>query len=1121
MSGGSFTPAAGAATAVFRYVVSGTAPCPNDTSFVTVTIIPQARAGADGSTIECDNRGTTINLFSLITGEQGGGTWARISGTGGTFTGSSFTPAPGSTTSVFRYVVTGTAPCPNDTSFATVTIIAAPVVVTHSQQACPGTSVDLTASVVTEGSTPGLIFTYYTNAGATQPVGNPAAVTETGTYYIVGTAGTGCSDTASVLIEFKDTEPPVLTGTLPQPQTGINSCGPVSGPPAEAVYSQFTDNCSQVLRATKDSSTVFTGCNWTTTFTYIVFDEYGNRTAPVTVIYSGSDQSAPSITAPMDAVYSCGELVPAMLPLQATDNCDVTPKVTMSEVKTVDNGPNDYVLVRSWTATDLCGNDTTVHQTITVKDVTAPQIISCANPATAYADGNCGAAVPAFTGDIRLSDDCKEFTPATITQSPAAGTVLGTGVHTITITVTDGSGNSSTCTTSFTVKDNTPPVITTCAPTEVQEVAVNGCSGVVPDYRNKIAVSDNCTPHGQLTITQAPAAGTVLGIGIHGITITVTDASGNSSSCTATLEIKDTQNPTISCGNDVSSAINAQVCKSIVPLPVPTINDNCGVAILTWVMTGATTGQSGANGINYLSQNTLFNAGVTTVTYTVYDRSGNHATCSFKVIVSASTLTATATGNTTCVGGQGTITVTGTGGKAPYQYSINGGSYQSSNIFTAPTGTHSITVMDANGCTAITTATIGTGSNVTATATTTNVSCDNTTPGSITVTATGGTVPYQYSSNNGNSYQNSNVFSNLTAGQYTIQVKDINGCTATVIATVQSGSTVRLIELSAHAIQPKCNETTGSITTAARFTGGTGQLTISYNWYKDGAFYSSSPNLLNVTPGNYRLEVAVTDEGSPCVNRYSTSTSILAGGGFTGTVTGSTAVTCNSMPVPVITFSATGGTAPYTYTYSLNGGAEQTISGGSPVTITQSTATAGTYNYRLIRVADASGCSVTISNTSATVVVSCGTTPIDTVPDVSPVITILPAIAHGISQHVAVIDVHEVNGVNTNGLISVYVSKDDKITMNSWIPSATTMGNFPVNNSSWTLDAGSNSSFYIFTTEQVIPGFGKLSFGYPFTLTPGQRRGHLQVSTTIKYPSGGENRVSNNVDAEGMDYFIN
>ena len=121
---GTFTPAAGATTSAFRYVVTGTAPCPNDTSVATVNITPQANAGADGSTTVCDTLKIAVNLFNVITGEQTGGTWSRLTGTGGTFNAAAgtFLPAIGATNSTFRYIKTGTAPCPNDTSIATVNI---------------------------------------------------------------------------------------------------------------------------------------------------------------------------------------------------------------------------------------------------------------------------------------------------------------------------------------------------------------------------------------------------------------------------------------------------------------------------------------------------------------------------------------------------------------------------------------------------------------------------------------------------------------------------------------------------------------------------------------------------------------------------------------------------------------------------------------------------------------------------------------------------------------------------------------------------------------------------------------------------------------------------------------
>jgi hypothetical protein len=78
----------------------------------------------------CDNSTTAINLFSIITGEDTGGTWTRLTGTGGTLSGSTYTPAAGATTSTFRYIVS-LAGCPNDTSVATVNVTTAPTAGTN------------------------------------------------------------------------------------------------------------------------------------------------------------------------------------------------------------------------------------------------------------------------------------------------------------------------------------------------------------------------------------------------------------------------------------------------------------------------------------------------------------------------------------------------------------------------------------------------------------------------------------------------------------------------------------------------------------------------------------------------------------------------------------------------------------------------------------------------------------------------------------------------------------------------------------------------------------------------------------------------------------------------------
>jgi len=115
---------AGATSSTFQYSLTGTAPCINDVSVATITINPQPNAGADGSTAICDSSVASIDLYSLITGEQAGGTWTRLTGTGGTFNAGAgtFVPAAGATTSTFQYNLTGIAPCVNDVSIATVTI---------------------------------------------------------------------------------------------------------------------------------------------------------------------------------------------------------------------------------------------------------------------------------------------------------------------------------------------------------------------------------------------------------------------------------------------------------------------------------------------------------------------------------------------------------------------------------------------------------------------------------------------------------------------------------------------------------------------------------------------------------------------------------------------------------------------------------------------------------------------------------------------------------------------------------------------------------------------------------------------------------------------------------------
>jgi uncharacterized repeat protein (TIGR01451 family) len=94
-------------------------------SIMDLVVASLSNAGTDGSLTVCDTSTAAIDLFSLITGEQSGGTWTRNSGAGGTFNATTgiFIPTAGvTTTSVFSYTVIGNLPCPSDTSVATIII---------------------------------------------------------------------------------------------------------------------------------------------------------------------------------------------------------------------------------------------------------------------------------------------------------------------------------------------------------------------------------------------------------------------------------------------------------------------------------------------------------------------------------------------------------------------------------------------------------------------------------------------------------------------------------------------------------------------------------------------------------------------------------------------------------------------------------------------------------------------------------------------------------------------------------------------------------------------------------------------------------------------------------------
>jgi len=136
-----------------------------------------------------------------------------------------------------------------------------------------------------------------------------------------------------------------------------------------------------------------------------------------------------------------------------------------------------------------------------------------------------------------------------------------------------------------------------------------------------------------------------------------------------------------------------------------------------------------------------------------------------------------------CYGaGTSTITATGGGGVGSLKYSLNGGTYQSSSVFSnvAVSNTpYTVTVMDGLGVTKSASVTVSQPTPIVLSFNNTSESCPSALNGAITLTATGGTGPYTYDWADVSGTNNSKDRTGLSAGSYTVTVTDANGCTAT------------------------------------------------------------------------------------------------------------------------------------------------------------------------------------------------------------------------------------------------------------------------------------------------------------------------------------------------------
>ena len=282
--------------------------------------------------------------------------------------------------------------------------------------------------------------------------------------------------------------------------------------------------------------------------------------------------------------------------------------------------------------------------------------------------------------------------------------------------------------------------------------------------------------------------------------------------------------------------------------------------------------------------------------------------CSGKSITVDGTVTPTSGGTSS----NGAINITATGSSG-FTYSLNNAAFVPGQSFSnLAAGSYTITAKDASGCTGSKSfvVTASTCPTITITATTTIASSPTTADGQITATASGSTG-ITYSLNNG-AFQATGTFTNLVAGSYVVNAKDVNGCTASNTFLITSASCPSITVTTVIVPTAGPTATNGSITASA--AGGVSPYSYSKN---AGVSYQSSGSFTNLLAGTYTI---IVKDANGCQ-------------GSSGTITVASAV-CPAITVVnqiagsdkclnntgSITVTATGSTG---FLYSMNNGVFQ------------------------------------------------------------------------------------------------------------------------------------------------------------------------------------------------------
>jgi len=344
------------------------------------------------------------------------------------------------------------------------------------------------------------------------------------------------------------------------------------------------------------------------------------------------DTTPPMLTPPVTTTIECSDdATDLMLTGEAVvvDNCDIAASATFSDGVTPGSCPGQFTILRTFTATDDCGNTSLETQLINVVDTQAPEYAFFPADSTVECSSIVGGPDVLTVGLIAdglpapvVTDNCSVGLMPTFTDAYVSALACpSVGVFTRNFDpVDDGCGNILPARTlTITIIDTLAPVLF--------GVPVAGdidCAIGLPPLSNVSA--EDCDPDVLLVATQEDDDDNSLGLGLPGVngvvqvvtqTFTATDACGLTTVAAVPLRVLDFEEPVlVSCPADIGPIVARPDDRAAVDFPLPVFTDNCDFTLVGSAVSGDD-----------------FPVGLTTVDFVAIDGGGNRAFCSFTIEV--------------------------------------------------------------------------------------------------------------------------------------------------------------------------------------------------------------------------------------------------------------------------------------------------------------------------------------------------------------------------------------------------------------------------------------------------------------------------------------------------------